>query len=231
MWRALPVRKSNGGPRADRGAPRPLSVALAAALGLAIGLALVRVTMRQRPAGMDAPESSDRGTTEPTRASVSAAPSSPHVAMDPMPPDEPSAFDERTGAVEGIPPTPAQNPTAPTVRDAPGLPVRSVLRGRVAYIRCGPATATRCPRDRDLEESVWAVLAELASCSTRPADPGTSDLRLLFRGDRREARFRAWGEAPLPDEALTTCVGSQLEALGTRLAVDPLLVSFQFRYE
>ncbi|HJL36422.1 MAG TPA: hypothetical protein RMG95_12125, partial [Polyangiaceae bacterium LLY-WYZ-15_(1-7)] len=106
-------------------------------------------------------------------------------------------------------------------------------RGRVAYIRCPglEGAGGRCPRDRDLEESVWAALGGVAECAARPAAGGTADVRLTFSGGGApELRFRDWGDSPLPSASLRACLASTIAPLRTSLRADPLVISFRFRF-
>lgn len=125
-------------------------------------------------------------------------------------------------------------PGAAPVGTPGGAPAsRAIRRGRLAYLRCDGAERPDlgpfpCPRDRDLERTVWAAIDALAACPTAPAGPGPADLRLTFQpGATPEVGFldRA---GDLDSRRLAGCLAGPLADATTTLTADYLLVSFRF---
>ncbi len=136
-----------------------------------------------------------------------------------------------TDSVEGDG-NPEGEGNAPSTAEAPALPTSAVQgrmqRGRLAYLRCGELAddAGRCPRDRELEASVWTQLsAVIPRCGV---GLGSGDARLRFDGDAPTVTFREFGDTPLDAEALTACVTPYVGALRTQLGGS---FTFSMRFE
>ncbi len=202
----------------------------------------------ERPLPNAPPEDGEfRGARVPGRDDTAAGERRPHLPNDSpgAGSDEPSSepsderFDERseeTTSPEGA--TGTEAPTgALTGADGAGVVRRAASdiafeRGRLAYIACPGVEGAdgRCPRDRELESRVWAVLEGLGNCPDWPSRAyGTGDVRLHLRPDGATLRFRDWGEAPLPLGPLRACLAPAVEGLRTTIPADPVVVSFRFR--
>jgi hypothetical protein len=183
--------------------PSMPTLALSAAIGLSLGMGLVWLTIKAPPPGMTSElvEPVDSDDSEPEAGEEADAESEAEA-------EEAEAEAEAEAGAEAV---------EPTLR---------FRRGRVAYIRCG--ALDRCPRDRELEDAVWALLETLPTCPDGPRSPGTGDVRVHFGRDGVELRFRDWGGSPLALRPLRTCLESGISNLSTRLGVRPLSVSFRF---
>lgn len=109
---------------------------------------------------------------------------------------------------------------------------RTFNQGHVAYLRCEgvPRGSGRfpCPRDRDLEASVWRTLATLQTCNVDPGR-GVADVRLQFEGKRHpKVRLRHRSNGGLRDRAVLKCVAEELSQLSTRHDPTDMIVSFRF---
>lgn len=124
-------------------------------------------------------------------------------------------------------------PQAPQGEPNPLAARHRVRRDRVAYIRCEGAEDRRgrCPRDRDLENAVWAILENLPQCPAAPENWGTADVRLRFQPNApTQLRFRDWGRAPLALPPMVRCLEHEVAPLRTTLPASTTVVSFRFEY-
>lgn len=177
-------------------------------------------------AGDTRAEGDPAGDLQPADPELTAAPS-----LDPAPDqdaDDPAEVDPNTG--DSVP-----APEAGPPDDAPTPPHR-LVPGRVAYLRCEGARPTDgpypCPRDRDLERTVWDALGGLSECADRPVAGGAGDLRLTFSGGAlRERGVRGGGESALSEVAILGCLEESLGAVTTTIRAPDLVVSFRFELE
>ena len=180
---------------------------------------------------------------QPSAASLDAAVAhvAPHEAQSeparatPTPPPSPT------------PPPPPTPPQAPTETARPSLttnaeatsgrrasPALRFERGIVAYVRCEGLerkdTRFPCPRDRELEASVFATLSELTKCGEPDLGRGQGEVRLEWRGTSvptilvRSSR----DEPALSEQAVSRCVATPLNAARPKLHSSHLIVAFRF---
>lgn len=137
-------------------------------------------------------------------------------------------------------PTPSEPPSVkPTTTTPPAA--SSFSHGRVAYLRCtlpsgAPAEDARnCPRARETERQVWAILEQISTCDALKARVGHGDVRLDFSETIPRARFfdRRFAVPSavknLPARDVLACVEPALEQLAQ--PADGLRPVISFRFE
>lgn len=227
------------------------SSALVGVLALAAGLGIARWTVRPAPPSSGAPpdgplaaeaegpeEGAPEGGPEPAATIETAAGTPNSVEPEGAAIGEPAPSDAETATPAVAPaPSSAIEAAASTPSSAPpsaGPPRGTLLRGRVAYLRCEEgASGSACARDAAIEAAVWAAIDALPTCATAPTSPGHADV-VVELGDAVEVRSRDTfaGDVVRLDAAATLgCLASlssdpALGASGRRL-----VLSFRFRLE
>jgi hypothetical protein len=131
---------------------------------------------------------------------------------------------------------PARDAGTAAPRRAPQL---TVVRGRLAYLRCdgvrrepGPFP---CPRDEALEDAIWAVIDALPTCAAPPLTPGEADLRLTYTAEAPpELGWRDTFPSTvvrLDRDRTLACLRGPLAETRPRLRADRIIISFRFSME
>lgn len=170
------------------------------------------------------------GAPQQTREPTSPTATQPAADVDARP-DEPFAEATRPSD-ESNAPIPAVT-NAPVTSQAPEATL-TMIQGRVAYLRCDGLRNEDgrfpCPRDAELEQAVWDILATLPRCPGGLGRGGV-DVRLdLVRGERTQVRVLPIAGSPEPaldGDRVYGCVGSRLARLST--ALDPIYLMVSFR--
>lgn len=205
--------------------PKPWTVAAVAVVGLAAGLLLAA---RVAPAE-DRATSPPKAGSEPPAAEHDPA-EVPAKMAEPPPEPEPSDDDGATKAATSEPKPRTAKPAA----GAPSALTQRVIEpGRVAYLVCEGVPLRQgpypCPRDLELEESVWNALDALPECPTAPTGTGQVDVRLHYEGSQDpEIRFLP-AATDLDIPSLSSCLDPSLRKLHSALGASSLVVSFRFR--
>lgn len=136
-----------------------------------------------------------------------------------------------------------QVPAAPDASVAPEAPpvvanarARTLTRGRVAYIRCegvpqraGPSP---CPRDVNVERTVWTAIDRLPTCPALLGRRGAADVRVVFEsGVFSGLGFRDLGGGELDRDAVRGCLEPALAGLRTELPAARMTASFRIDVE
>jgi len=67
----------------------------------------------------------------------------------------------------------------------------SLVRGRVAYLRCeGGRSGGECDRDRAIEDAIWAQIETLPTCASAPTPGGQADLVITLDEEGPSLRAR-----------------------------------------
>ena len=238
----------------SRAAPSPIRLALVALAGLLAGLVLVRLTLSAPshrdgeelvedgdgfgdvPANADDDEREASEGGEPGDRDLVDEATEDENEEELVDEEELVAEEESEEVSEEV--SEELDPAATgAARPLPTTPTsRRFERGRLAYLRCGALADAngRCPRDRDLEASVWELLEAVSTrcgIGAGQADaryafaPGQAPALSLFDLGRRDSDVTA-----IESEPLLACLEPYSANLTTTLRGEFILsVRFQVR--
>lgn len=207
----------------------PSVVAVLVVLGLA-GFGLTRASLEDDRGELDEGESAPAETAEaavvpPMVAAATDAGTEPTSdAPDVAPPTVPSA-------------TPAAQSTTPSSGTPSDEPLvtgpATIVRGRIAYIRCDGvpqrAGPNPCPRDTRVEAAVWAAIDRLTTCGALAGHRGAADVRVVFdAGTVSGLGFRELEPPMLDRTALAACLEPALRGLRATVPASRMTAAFRF---
>lgn len=224
--------------------PRPLSLVAVAVGSTVLGLLLLKLSLvapRLDAAAAEGPADQVSPTAlAPEGEPGGSAPDGEPAGADAPGPSEDEPVAEAAGTVDAgvagaplaaddeaeVPVAEGADPVAEgaaTGDQAAAASDRTPVHGRVAYFQC---PNDECPRDHDLERSVWRALDRLGGCM---GDGGQADVRVLVQGGSvSEVRFRERGAEGIDIGVLSRCVTAPLMRVTGSMLPDGAVVSFRF---
>lgn len=208
--------------------PRALVVLGVLAASMLAGLGVTRASLENAPTdaagagGEVAPEA----THAPEPSPEAPSPRTPEVAATAQPPAAPAPEQPTEPALDVA-------PAASTATPAPAAGVGTLVRGRIAYIRCDGARQVAgpnpCPRDPPVERAVWTAIERLPSCGALAGERGGADVRVVFDGGSVTGLgFRDIDPPILDREAVRGCLEPALAGLRSSQPSVRMTASFRF---
>jgi hypothetical protein len=187
----------------------------------------------------------DRGELDEREPAPTEAVEAPDEAVE-APPVVAAATDAstetRSEALDVAPPTPSTaTPSAQSATTSSGTPSAeptpagpgTIVRGRIAYIRCDGvpqrAGPNPCPRGTRVEAAVWAAIDRLPNCGALAGHRGAADVRVVFdAGTVSGLGFRDLDPPVLDRTALAACLEPALRGLRATVPASRMTAAFRF---